>query len=30
VTKGDRVVFVGGAPAGLAGTTNFVRVDEIR
>lgn len=28
-TKGDKVVFVGGAPAGKAGTTNFVRVDTI-
>ena len=30
VAKGDRVVFIGGAPAGVTGTTNFVRVDEIR
>jgi pyruvate kinase len=30
VAKGDRVVFIGGVPAGVAGTTNFVRVDEIR
>jgi pyruvate kinase len=30
VAKGDKVVFIGGAPAGIAGTTNFVRVDEIR
>jgi pyruvate kinase len=30
VAKGERVVFIGGAPAGVAGTTNFVRVDEIR
>ncbi len=30
VSRGDRVVFIGGAPAGVAGTTNFVRVDEIR
>jgi pyruvate kinase len=30
VAKGDKVVFIGGAPAGQAGSTNFVRVDEIR
>lgn len=30
VAKGERVVFIGGAPAGVAGTTNFLRVDEIR
>jgi pyruvate kinase len=30
VAKGDKVVFIGGAPAGQTGSTNFVRVDEIR
>ena len=30
VGRGDRVVFIGGSPAGVAGATNFVRVDEIR
>ncbi|HVY61065.1 MAG TPA: pyruvate kinase [Planctomycetota bacterium] len=30
VAKGDKIVFIGGAPAGRAGTTNFVRIDEIR
>jgi pyruvate kinase len=29
VSHGDRVVFIGGSPAGVAGSTNFVRVDEI-
>jgi pyruvate kinase len=30
VAPGDRIVFIGGAPAGIAGTTNFVKVEEIR
>lgn len=30
VSPGDRVVFIGGSPAGVPGSTNFVRVDQIR
>jgi len=29
VSSGDRVVFIGGYPAGVPGATNFVRVDAI-